>query len=179
MNILKKILFGILLIIALLLVIALFVKKEMSAEREIVINRPETAVFDYVKYLKNQNNYSKWGTMDPNMKQEYRGTDGTIGFVSAWDSKKDDVGKGEQEIIGIKQDDRIDYELRFIEPFASTAKAYMTTEAISANQTKVKWGFNGKMTYPMNIMRLFMDMDGMIGDDFQTGLNKLKTILEK
>ena len=51
--------------------------------------------------------------MDPDMKKTYRGTDGTVGFVSAWDSEKDDVGKGEQEIIKITDGERIDYELRF------------------------------------------------------------------
>lgn len=179
MKILKRILFVILAIIGLALITALFVKKEMHAEREVVINKPKTEVYNYVKYLKNQNDYSKWGSMDPAMKKEFRGTDGTVGFVSAWESDKDDVGKGEQEITGIKDGERIDYELRFIEPMESKAAAYMTTESVSENQTKVKWGFNGKINYPFNIMRLFMDMEGMIGDDFAAGLTNLKTNLEK
>ena len=55
----------------------------------------------------------------------------------------------------------------------------MITEAVSENQTKVKWGFIGRMPYPMNVMQLFMDLPGMIGNDLQTGLNNLKGILEK
>jgi len=55
----------------------------------------------------------------------------------------------------------------------------MSTEAVGGNQTKVKWGFNGKMPYPMNLMLLVMNMDKMLGDQLQTGLNNLKTILEK
>jgi hypothetical protein len=55
----------------------------------------------------------------------------------------------------------------------------MTTESLSANQTLVKWGFTGKMNYPMNLMFLFMDFEKMIGDDLQTGLGNLKVILEK
>lgn len=179
MKILKRILFVILAIIGLALITALFVKKDMKAEREVVINKPRSQVYDYVKYLKNQNDYSKWGTMDPAMKKEFKGTDGTVGFVSAWESEKDDVGKGEQEITAIKEGERIDYELRFLEPMESKATAYMITEAVSENQTKVRWGFNGKINYPFNIMYLFMDMEKMVGDDFSEGLNKLKANLEK
>lgn len=179
MRIFKIILVIIAIIIAIPLILALFVKKEYSVEREIVIKRPKQEVYNYVKYLKNQNNYSKWASMDPNMKKEFRGTDGTVGFVSAWDSEKDDVGKGEQEITKIEEGKRIDYEIRFMKPIKSSAPAYMITEPVGDNQTKVKWGFEGHMPYPMNVMQLFMDLPGMIGNDFQTGLNNLKTILEK
>lgn len=178
MRVFKTIIIVILVIVGIVLIAALFIKKEMGAEREIVINKPKAEVYNYIKYLKNQNDYSKWGTMDPAMKKEFRGTDGTVGFVSAWDSDNSDVGKGEQEIKGIKDGERVDYEIRFIKPFESTATAYMTTDAVSEAQTKVKWGFNGKMNYPLNIMRLFMDMDKMIGDDFSTGLTKLKAKME-
>jgi hypothetical protein len=179
MKTLKKIVIVIAILIAIPLVIALFVKKDYTVEREITINKPKTEVFDYIKYLKNQDHYSKWATMDPAMIKTYRGTDGTVGFVAAWESKKDDVGTGEQEIKKITEGEKIDFELRFIKPFESTSLAYMSTEAVSDNQTKVKWSFNGHMKYPMNFMMLFMDFDKMIGDDLQTGLNNLKIELEK
>src|SRR5690348_10023775 len=98
MKIVKKILLGIVAIIVLLLIIAIFLKKEYTVERSITINKPKQQIFDYVKLLKNQDNFSAWAKLDPNMKKEYHGTDGTVGFVSAWDSDKKDVGKGEQEI---------------------------------------------------------------------------------
>lgn len=179
MGILKKIVITLAILIAIPLIVALFVKKEYAVEREITINKPKQEVFDYVKLLKNQDHYSKWATMDPNMKKTYRGTDGIVGFVSAWDSKIDSVGVGEQEIKKIVEGERIDFELRFIKPFEATEPAYMITEAASENQTKVKWGFSGHMDYPMNLMMLFMDFEKMIGDDLQTGLNNLKTVLEK
>ena len=116
--------------------------------------------------------------MDPTMKKTYRGTDGTVGFVSAWESKVDSVGVGEQEIKKIKEGERIDFERRFIKPFEATEPAFMTTEPVSENQTKVIWGFSGHMNYPMNIMMLFMDFEKMIGDDLQTGLSNLKRELE-
>ncbi|MEP6262515.1 MAG: SRPBCC family protein [Gillisia sp.] len=175
---LKKILIIVLVIIAIPLVVALFLPKDYSVEREIVINKPKQEVFEYVKYLKNQDNYSKWATMDPNMKKTYNGTDGTVGFVSAWESENDDVGSGEQEIIKIEEGERIDFELRFKEPFESTSPAFMTTESVTENQTKVTWGFSGHMNYPMNIMMLFMDFEKMIGDDLESGLSNLKSEME-
>jgi len=178
MKILKTILIVIVIIIALPLVIALFTQKDYAVEREVSIDKPKQEVFDYVKYLKNQDNYSKWAMMDPEMEKTYEGTDGTVGFVSAWESDNPDVGKGEQEIIKITDTDRIDYELRFYEPFEATDNAYMITEEQSDNQTIVKWGFNGRMNYPMNLMLLFMDMETMLGSDLETGLTNLKDVLE-
>lgn len=175
---LKKILIIVLVLIAIPLVVALFLPKDYSVEREIIINKPKQEVFEYVKYLKNQDNYSKWASMDPNMKKTYSGTDGTVGFVSAWESENDDVGSGEQEIIKIQEGERIDFELRFIEPFESTSPAFMTTESVAENKTKVTWGFSGHMNYPMNIMMLFMDFEKMIGDDLESGLSNLKSEME-
>lgn len=177
MRILKKILIAIVSLIVLLLIIAIFVKKDFSVTRSVTINKPKDSVFNYIKYLKNQNDYSKWAKMDPNMKKTFTGTDGTPGFVSAWEGNSD-VGAGEQEIKSIKEGERVDYELRFVKPFKSTATAYMSTEAAGSG-TKVDWNVSGHMNYPMNIMRLFMDMDKRMGGDLETGLNNLKTNLEK
>ena len=98
MNLILSILLGILGLIVLLLILAVFLKKEYTVVREISISKPKLIVFDYLKQLKNQNNFSKWAMMDPNMKKEYKGTDGTVGFVSSWESEQKNVGKGEQEI---------------------------------------------------------------------------------
>ncbi len=179
MKILKFLLYAVVLIIAVVLITALFVKKDYTITRSIVINKPKTEVFNYVKYLKNQNNYSKWAKMDPNMKQEFRGTDATPGFISAWDSEDGNVGKGEQKITSIQEGKRINYEIHFIKPMEGLAPAYMATDSIAPNQTKVTWTFEEHMTYPFNFMCLIMNVEKMIGDDLQTGLNNLKTILEK
>ncbi|MDO8898311.1 MAG: SRPBCC family protein, partial [Bacteroidales bacterium] len=117
MKILKKVLLAILIIVAIPFVIALFVKNDYAIEREVVISKPKQEVFDYVKFLKNQDNFSKWASMDSNMEKSFRGIDGTVGFVSAWSSEDDDVGVGEQEITSIADGERIEYELRFIKPF--------------------------------------------------------------
>lgn len=179
MKIIKKILIAVVIIIAIPLIVALFTKKEYAVEREVIINKPKQEVFDYIKFVKNQDNYSVWAKMDPAMKKEYKGTDGTVGFISAWDSQIKDVGKGEQEIMKISDGERLDFELRFKVPFEATDNAYMTTKTIAENQTKVKWGFEGKMNYPMNFMLLFMDMEKMLGTDLAIGLTNLKQVLEK
>lgn len=179
MKWIKRIGLGVLGFVSAILVIAAFVPKEMKALKTVVIQQPKSLVYSYVVLLKNQENYSKWATMDKDMTKSFRGSDGTVGFVSAWESKNEEVGKGEQEITAIQPGTRIDYALRFMEPFESKATSYMQLEEVNATTTKVTWGFESEMAYPMNIMKLFVDMDEMIGADFQYGLDKLKTILEK
>ena len=93
MKIVKKILIVIVVIIAIPFVIALFTKREYAVEKEILINKPSQEVFDYIKLLKNEERYNKWVMADPTMKREYKGVDGTPGFVYAWDGN-DHVGAG-------------------------------------------------------------------------------------
>mgnify|MGYP006404127551 CR=1 FL=1 len=175
---LKKFCIAVAIIIALPFIIALFVSSSYEVEREVLINKPKSEVFNYVKYLKNQDYFSKWAQIDPEMKKTSRDTDGAVGFVSAWESEHPDVGTGEQEIMAIVDGQRIDYELRFLKPFESISPAYMTFESDGSDQTTVKWGFKGQMDYPMNIMLLMMDFEQLIGDDLQMGLDNLKVIQE-
>lgn len=179
MKILRTILIVIAILIAIPLVVALFVKKDYAVERDIVINKPVQDVFGYIKYLKNQDNYSKWNTVDPNMKKSFKGEDGQVGFVAAWESSDDNVGTGEQEIVSITENQRIETKLRFIEPFESEDDAYMTTTAIDSLSTRVTWGFSGRFPYPMNLMQLTMDMDEAVGSDLAVGLENLKKLMER
>jgi hypothetical protein len=95
MKILKIVLIVVGVLISLPLIIALFLRKDYAVQREVLISEDKNKVFEYIKFLKNQDQYSYWACLDPNMKKEYRGTDATVGFVSAWESQKEDVGKGE------------------------------------------------------------------------------------
>lgn len=178
MNTIIMILFVIAGIIALLLLLALFTKKSYTIEREIAINKPKTEVFNYLKHLKNQDHYNKWVMMDPQLKKEFRGTDGTEGFVYAWEGNKK-AGKGEQEIKRIKEGEKLDVEVRFIKPFEGIANTPFTTETLQPGQTKVKWGMSSQLKYPMNIMLLFMNFDKILGKDLEVSLGNLKNILEK
>jgi hypothetical protein len=178
----KKILIAIVALIilgiAVVAVAAYVTPTECTVEREITINRPKAAVFDYVKFLKHQNTWGPWAKKDPAMKQEFRGNDGYAGFVLAWKSENGEVGSGEQEIKKIVEGERIDTELRFNEPFETKSDAYMVTEATGPETTRMKWGFTATLPRPVNVMMLVVDMDAMMGKDFEEGLSNLKLILE-
>jgi len=175
MKILKTVLIVIIVLIALPFIIALFVNKEYDVTREIVINKPKTEVFDYVKHIKNQDYYSVWNMADPAMKKTHTGTDGTVGFIYHWDGN-DEVGEGEQKITSITEGERVDMDLKFIRPFEGDAHTFMTTKDTTGG-TKVSWNMKGYSNYPMNIMNLFMNKQ--LGGAFEQGLANMKNNLEK
>jgi len=158
--------------------IALFVDNEYRVENEILIQQPKVVVFAYVKSLRNQDKFSKWANIYPNIKKTYSGTDRTVGFVSAWESGHPKVGKGEQEIIKITEGERIDFEFRFFEPFAVVYSGYMITEAVSTSETKVRWSFDGHVDYPFNLMLLISSFQNTMKKDFGIGLQNLKDQLK-
>ena len=106
------------------------------------------------------------------------GTDGEIGCIAAWESDHKQVGHGEQEITNLIPNKEINTELRFLKPFKSTSDAYLKLEE-GNDGTKVTWGFYGTNKFPMSIMMLFMNMDKAVGGDFEAGLSKLKSVIEK
>ena len=179
MKWLKRIFITFLILITLVLTVALFIPRHYQVEREIVIDKHKDSVFQFISHLKNQNLYSVWAKTDPNMKASFSGTDGMAGFVSYWDSKNKSVGKGSQTITRIVEGDSMYTHLRFEVPFEAEDDSYMSTKYIDSNHTKVIWGFNGDYPYPLNIMKLFINMDQMIGNDFNTGLQNLKSLLEQ
>ena len=163
-------------LVALIALLALIAPKSYHVERSIVIKKSKDEVFGYLKFVKNQDHWSPWKAKDPNMKQEFVGEDGTVGFVSKWEGNKD-VGVGEQEINKIDEGNRLDTELRFLKPWKSQSDAYIQTDEHEGG-TKVSWGFTGNNPVPMNIMMLFFNFDKAVGKDFEEGLSKLKSILE-
>lgn len=172
MKFLKYALFTILGLIGLALVVAAFVPKTFHAEGSAVINKPNAEVFNYVKHIKNQENFGVWFEQDPNIIKTSEGTDGTEGFKYSW--KSEEVGNGSQVITKITENSRVDIDL-FLMDSTIPAKSFFTTEAVSANETKVRWVVDGEMPYPFNLMSLFYDMN----KDFEKGTANLKTVLEK
>lgn len=166
------------LLVAAVVILAFSVSPDYKVEREVTINRPAPDVFAYVKNLRNQNAWGPWIKKDPEIKQEFRGNDGYVGFVSAWKSNNPEIGEGEQEIKDVVEDSRLHTELRFKKPFESTNQAFITTEATGSSTTRVRWGFSGAMPRPTNLMMLVVDMDKEVGKDFEDGLSNLKRILE-
>lgn len=176
MKIVKKILIGFAALIILLLIIALFMPRGYRVTREVVINKPKAEVFAFASHIKNQDLYSVWNMADPNKKQTFTGTDGTVGFKNYWNGN-DDVGEGEQEITAVKNGDRFDVDIRFKRPFESNMKGYTTTKSIDAGSTRVTTACYGESSYPFNLMNPMMD--GMIGKDLQQNLENMKALLEK
>ncbi|MCH2224659.1 MAG: SRPBCC family protein [Crocinitomicaceae bacterium] len=178
MKFLIKLGFAVLAFLVLVLVVALFVEKNISISRTVEISREKSDVYDYVKYLQNQSQYSVWQKKDPKIKITSLGTDGTVGYISSWKSNLEDVGVGEQEIIGMKDQERIDYELRFKKPVNMTSISSMNFQSTETNSTKLTWEYNASSPYPMNIFFLFYNLDEKLGSDLQTGLENLKSLLE-
>lgn len=166
-------------VIALPLIVALFVRKKYALQRSITINRPRAALYDYASHIRNQDAYNKWVMADPHARKTFRGTDGTVGFVYAWDSDVKQVGKGEQEIKNLITDERVELDVRFIKPFEGQADSIITFQSLSPDQTNVTWAFHSGMKYPMNIMLLFINFEKILGSDLEITLQNLKNVQEK
>jgi len=158
--------------------LGLLAPKNYEVSRSIVIDRDLKDVFQYLKLVKNQDNWSPWKKKDPNMVQSSIGTDGEVGFISKWKGNKQ-VGEGEQEIISIIENESIDTQLRFFKPWKSESIGHLLVNSVEDKQTLVTWGFSGINKFPMSIFMLFMNMDKMVGKDFEEGLANLKVFLEK
>ena len=178
MKFLKQFLILILALVSIILVVALFVTSDFKVTRSVDIEREKSDVFDYIRYMENHENFTVWSQIDPTMKQSYSGPEGNVGSVYSWNSKHEDVGVGEQEIIKLIEGKSISYELRFKKPWESTGKAHFLLDESSRLSTKVDWSFEGSMPWPWNITLLFMDMDSELGPDLEKGLENLKNTLE-
>lgn len=163
-------------ILVIVILAGLLMNKDMVIEKNIVIQKPAHEVFNYIKYIKNQDNFSKWNMTDPTMKKNYSGTDGQVGFIYSWDSQNKNVGAGEQEITGIEEGHKIDFALRFKRPMEQSASSAMRVTQ-QADGTHVMWGFYGKSTFPMVLLKSIFQK--MLGNDLQTSLGNLKKLLEQ
>lgn len=151
--------------------------KDCVFSREIVIDRPVSEVFAYLRSLKNFHGWNPFGKADPQVRVEFKGADGAVGSEMWWDGNNS-VGSGEQEFYRIVENERVDFELRFKRPFANTTTGSFATASLEAGKTKVTWTMVGKSIFPMTIFSLFMNPDKMIGGHFENGLRELKAILE-
>ena len=177
---LKKILLAVLglaiLLIAFVAIAAFVTKSDYSVERQVTINRPKAEVFPYIKLLKNQNEWGPWAKKDPAIKQEYRGTDGTVGFVSSWDGN-DEVGAGKMTIVDSKPGELVKIKLEFFRPFESQADTQFTFKP-DGDQTMVTWTMTGQHNFIGKAMCLVMNMDKMLGAEFDKGLAQMNAAVQ-
>lgn len=175
MKILKILLYTLLGLGALWAILGLFAKKDYHIERSIEIDAPMELVYEHVRYFKNFESWSPWAKLDPAMKTSITGDDGTIGATYKW-AGNDDVGIGQQVITGISPV-KIEYEIRFTEPFESTSPSWIHFEP-KGDTTKVTWAFDMHVAFPWNGLAMFTDMDAAIGKDYENGLESLKAVCE-
>ncbi|MEI9957852.1 MAG: SRPBCC family protein [Ferruginibacter sp.] len=176
MNILITILLILAALIALLLIIALLMKKEHYVKCEIIINAPRQKVFDFLKLLKNQDEFNKHAMAGADRNKTFKGTDGTVGYIYAWSGDKN-AGEGEKEIINIVEGRSIEMEIRFVKPMVTSARIIMEMESLSDTATKLTWSNAGTLKYPVNIMIPMMEKH--VVKDMDSSLLTLKNILEK
>ena len=177
MKVLKKIGIVILIVITIPLIIALFISKDANYKKSISINAPIEIVWQNVSTFEAQDKWSPWGVYDPTMKKELIGVDGEVGTMQSWDSEHEKVGKGSQTIFRIVPFEIIETDLIFFTPYESEAKGFIKIEK-EGNGTKVTWGFSNKMPYPFNLMKLFINLDEIMDEDWNLGLSRLKKLCE-
>ena len=166
---------SILLTIGVLVTVGLVMpKKNMIITSEVVIDRPKDEVFQYVKLLRHQEQYNKWIMSDPNIKMTYTGTDGTVGFTAAWQSKSKS-GDGRQQITKVEEGLAYEAELRFRDHHNAT-HARTSVETITDNKTKVTTTLSSTPTFPMNVMAPMIRK--MIKKDMDENSANLKRVLE-
>lgn len=176
MKLWRKILIGVVALIALPFIIALFIPKSYTVSVSETINVSRDSVYNYMRILNNQKDYSIWVMEDSNLVPEIVGTDGTVGATQKWNSTNENVGEGEQEITALSVD-RMDIDLRFKRPFEGNAKAANIFKAESDNQTVVTTEFYSNSPYPFNLPSYFFGKK-MITEAQTKNLKNVKRILE-
>lgn len=158
-------------------ILGLLLPRRFTITRDVLVQRPAREVFDFMKLLKNQERYSTYAQADPNMKIEYRGTDGEVGAIVAWDSKDRNVGKSEQEIKAVEDGKRIEIEIRFTEPFQSVDPLVTEIEPLGPAETRIRNTYRGKIRYPYNLLVWWVM--AKVRENMQTSLEKAKAVLEE
>lgn len=175
----KKIVFIILIVVFVLPAILMtLAPKHEQVERTITIDKPVTEVFEYLVLLQNMEEWSPWAKKDPKAKHTYKGAGDTVGSVHYWESTNEEVGVGEQEITQIVPNKEIFSAIRFKEPFQSQSIGYLKFKDEGA-KTIVTWGYSARYKLVESLIMLFMDMETLLGGDFEQGLADAKVILEK
>lgn len=176
----KKIVLGILgvigLLIAVVLIIAATKPDQIHIERKLVMRGTPAHVFPYANDFNKFVTWIPWMELDPNQTMEFSNPAAGVGAWYTW-SGNDDVGSGRMDLLSAEPN-KVVHKLTFIEPFESVAEASLITKAVGEDQVEVTWAFDQQADFGTKIMCVFMDMDAMMGPDFEKGLNKLKTLVE-
>ena len=173
---LKKIGLGLVAVVVLFLIVVATRPGEFRYERSAAINAPPDAVFPLVNDFHNWNGWSPWDKLDPNLKRTYEGPAQGVGAMYGW-TGNDDVGEGRMTITDAKANESIKIKLEFIRPFAAVNDTEFTFKPEGAG-TKVSWVMSGKNNFMSKAFGLFVDVEEMIGKDFDKGLAQMKQLGE-
>jgi uncharacterized protein YndB with AHSA1/START domain len=173
---LKIILIVVVVLLAIVLIYAATKPDTLHVERTIDIKASPEKLFPLI------NDFQQWGAWspynkDPAMKKTYSGSASGKGAIYAWEGNKE-VGQGEITIVDSTPPREIVMALHMIKPFEGHNHVVFSLDA-KGDATTVTWTLEDKHTYFMKVMSLFLNLDKMIGGDFETGLARLKAIAEK
>ena len=173
---LKKILIVIGVAIAGILIFAATKPDVFRVQRSASIKAPPEKISAALADFKGWEAWSPWEKMDPAMKRSYSGAAKGKGAVYAWEGNGK-VGQGRMEITDVAPS-RVALDLDFVKPFEAHNKVVFAL-APKGDATEVSWSMVGPVPYFAKIMHVFVDMDRMVGGQFETGLANLKTVVEK
>ncbi|MEO6183584.1 MAG: SRPBCC family protein [Verrucomicrobiota bacterium] len=174
--ILKIILIAIPVVIVVFLMVVAMQPSGFSVARSLVIAAPPDAIFPHVNELKKWEAWNPWGKIDPAMKLTYEGPASGVGAAYAWVGNNQ-VGEGRMTITESRPNELVQFKLEFYKPMAGVSAAEFTFKP-EGNRTTVTWTMNGKNNFLAKAMCMFMNMDKMIGGQFETGLADLKLVAE-
>jgi hypothetical protein len=172
----RKISIGVAVLLLVLVVVIATRPGTFHVERSITIAAPVEAVFPHVNDFHAWRAWSPWEKLDPQMKRTYGGAPAGAGATYAWQGN-DEVGEGRMTIVDSRPSSGIKIRIEFIKPFTATNDATFGFTPASGG-TRVTWGMDGRNNFMMKAMHLFMDMDQMVGADFERGLSAMKTAVE-
>ena len=149
---------------------------EFRVTRSTRMSASAAAVFAQVDDFHNWAAWSPWATIDPAMKQTYSGAVAGPGAVYEWAGNRR-VGAGRMTIVESNPPERIAIRVEFFKPFPATNLAEFTFQR-RASDTVVTWSMSGRKNFMAKVIGLVMDMDRMIGAQFDNGLARMKSVVE-
>ena len=172
----KKLLLGLVAVIAIILIVATFQSDDMNVTRSATFTAPPEAAFKVVNDFRQWDAWSPWSKLDPAMKKTLEGPPEGKGAIYRW-SGNNEVGEGSTTLVESKPNEMVAMKLEFVRPFAGTSDVQFTF-APEGTGTKVTWAMQSKKPFLGKVMGLFMDCEKMCGDQFNEGLTNLKKIVE-
>lgn len=149
---------------------------EFRVTRSLAVNAPPAVVFPHVNTLKNWEAWNPWGKLDPNLKLTCGGPPLGVGASYAWVGNRE-VGEGRSTITESKPDEFVRFKLEFFKPMAGVSDTLFTFKP-QGGRTEVTWAMTGKNNFIAKAFCLFMNMDRMIGGQFEKGLADIKAAVE-